>query len=280
MNETATDPEAFYDAYGDAEWDRLKRGIDGRLEYEPTIAAIEETLPRSGTVLDAGGGAGRYAIWLAERGYEVTLADLSRTQLSIAKEKISTHGVADRVELVRKTVTDLGFDDETFDATLCLGGPISHLLDAADRRRAASELRRVTVSDGPVLVSVMGLFGFLQLQFVTGQHVGALPELLDTGDYDDALLEPHGYENQFTATHFFRRSELRSLLEAAGIEVSTIVGLEGFGSVYHDERTADRIEGLSVSEREAIVETIDRIRDDPVVADLSVHMLAVGSVRD
>lgn len=278
MADEHADPARFYDDYGAAEWDRLDTGIDGALEFGFTKDELAAHLPPDGRVLDAGGGAGRYAIWLADRGYDVTLVDLSAGQLSVAREKVAEHDVGDRITLSRQSVTDLGFDADAFDASLCLGGPLSHLLAAPDRRRAVAELVRVTRPDAPVFVSVMGLLGFLQLKLATGHNVGALPGLLADGNYDTDLLAPLGYENEFTATHFFRREELIALLEDAGIAVDTVSALEGLGSLYHDEATRDRIADLDSDEREAIVATLDELRTDPAVADLSVHVLAVGHV--
>ncbi|MFC7097566.1 class I SAM-dependent methyltransferase [Halobaculum marinum] len=275
MSDERSAPEAFYDAYGTDEWDRLAESIDGRLEYEFTLAEVTDAIPDSGRVLDAGGGAGRYAIWLAERGYEVDLLDVSRGQLDVAAEKLAEHGVADRVTLHHGSVDDLAFDADTFDATLCLGGPLSHLLDADDREQAVEELARVTRRDAPVLVSVMGLLGFVQLQALAGRNVRALPALLAHGDYDADLLDAHGYDNEFTATHFFRRAELRDLLAGAGLSVERVTGLEGLGSPLHDAGIRESVESLDDAERSAVVETFDRLRDDPAVADLSVHMLAI-----
>lgn len=57
-------------------------------------------------------------------------------------------------------MTDLSrFPNEAFDVTLCLGGPLSHVVDADERRHALAELSRVTKRGAPVFVSVMGKFG-------------------------------------------------------------------------------------------------------------------------
>jgi SAM-dependent methyltransferase len=276
MVDGEADPKQFYDDYGAAEWDRLSTGIDGDLEFEFTTDELVARLPPEGHVLDAGGGAGRYAVWLAERGYDVTLVDVSSGQLTVADEKRDEYAVDDRLSMSQQSITDLGFDPDTFDATLCLGGPLSHLLDVNDRERAVRELGRVTRPGAPVFVSVMGLLGFIQLKLLTGHNVGALPDLLVDGNYDDDLLAPLGYENEFTATHFFRRRELVALLEDRGIDVSGVTGLEGLGSFYHDATTRDRIADLDQTERDAIIEVLDDLRTDPAVTDLSVHMLAIG----
>ncbi|WP_049925398.1 class I SAM-dependent methyltransferase [Halopiger goleimassiliensis] len=270
------DPQAFYDAYGDREWDRLEGRIDGRLEFTRTVSVLEERLPPSGHVLDAGGGAGRYSIWLAEQGYDVTMLDLSRGQLDVARERIRERGLESSVTLLQGSITDLGLPANAVDATCCLGGPLSHVLEASDRDWAVRELRRVTAPGGPVLVSVMGLLGAIQLYLVTGHNLEALPELVADGDYDAGLLEPYGYDNEFTATHFFRREELRTLLERNGLTNVSTTGLEGLASVFHDERLRDRLHDVSDAEREAIERTVHLTSDEPAVADLSIHLLAAG----
>ena len=49
-----------------------------RTEFAVTLRALDEHLPPPPAhILDCGGGPGRYAIALAQRGYTVTLFDLS-----------------------------------------------------------------------------------------------------------------------------------------------------------------------------------------------------------
>lgn len=270
------DPRSFYDEYGDSEWERLEDRIDGRLEHTRTIEVLEERLPQSGRVLDVGGGAGRYSIWLAEQGYHVTLVDLSRGQLAVARERVREYGVGSRVTLTQGTVTDLGLPADAFDATCCLGGPLSHVLEEADRNRAVSELQRVSRPGSPVFVSVVGLLGAVQLYLVTGHNLEALPELVDHGDYTTELLAEYGYDNEFTATHFFRRAELESLLSRNGLTVDVTTGLEGLASPLHDEGLRADLEDATEQEQSALERVVRRTADDPIVADLSIHMLAVA----
>ena len=65
--------EKFY-ALG-FERDRLTTG-PGALEYLRTQAILDRYLPAPPAVIaDLGGGPGRYAVWLAERGFRVHLID-------------------------------------------------------------------------------------------------------------------------------------------------------------------------------------------------------------
>lgn len=57
------------------------------------IVSLDDVLPRHGRALDVAGGAGRNAIWLARRGLEVTVVDISETALAIACADAATAGV-------------------------------------------------------------------------------------------------------------------------------------------------------------------------------------------
>jgi ubiquinone/menaquinone biosynthesis C-methylase UbiE len=270
------DIAAFYDGHTEREWGRLDRDFHHRLEWENTVAYLD-SLPDSGHVLDVGGGAGRYAMWLAERGHEVTLVDLSAGQAAFAREKAAEHGVAERVSVARGDVRDLPLPDGAAAATCCLGGPLSHVLDADERVRAVRELGRVTVSGGPVFVSVMGLMASVTRML---RHLGRhptfdeeapiLPDLVRTGDYDEALLDRHGLEPTVQLMHLFRADEFESLLESGGLAVETLAALEGPFSQRRDE-----LDALTDEHRAIVRDVLTHLREDRCVVDHSGHMLAV-----
>ena len=279
-----TDPESFYDDYGEAEWERLDRDFFHRLEWEGTVDALEADLPPVRErddpphVLDVGGGPGRYSSWLAERGYRVTLVEPSETQRDIAREKLSEHGVADRVTVRDGDVRDLAFDDDAAAATCCLGGPLSHVLEADERATAAAELRRVTAPGGPVFVSVMGLLGAVML---TVQYAGrveegvddvaAMPDLVREADYTADLARRHGFDPAIFDCHFFRRDELVDLLDGAGLAVEDVRALEGVAGLRRRH-----FDDLDDEARASIRELNDLLRTDATLADVSPHMLAVS----
>lgn len=61
---------------------------------DPFLIEIEELLPTRGKALDVAGGAGRHAIFLARRGLDVTLADISPLGLELAQRRARAAGVA------------------------------------------------------------------------------------------------------------------------------------------------------------------------------------------
>ncbi len=66
----------------------------------PWLVANVDLLPEPGRALDIAGGTGRNALWLAERGWDVTIADVSDVALAFATERAGRLNVAIRTEHV------------------------------------------------------------------------------------------------------------------------------------------------------------------------------------
>lgn len=126
MAANPTNVSEFYDSDPAREWRRLD---EFRTEFAVTMRALREFLPAPpSSVLDVGGGPGRYAIALSQQGYAVTLVDLAQGNIDFASAKAVDAGV----NLPRGLVADArnlsGLADEAYDAVLLLG-PLYHLLD-------------------------------------------------------------------------------------------------------------------------------------------------------
>ena len=134
----------YYEQFGEREWARLDRPEDGALEFAINSRTIAAYLPDEARILDIGGGPGRYALWLAERGHRVSLADISPGLLTIAREQAAARPAGQLVEeIVEADACDLSrWPDASFDAVLALG-PFYHLPEEDARERAAAELARV-----------------------------------------------------------------------------------------------------------------------------------------
>jgi ubiquinone/menaquinone biosynthesis C-methylase UbiE len=183
------------------EWRRLGRDPYHQIEFMVTMHFVEKYLPKQGLVLDAGGGPGRYTIELAKRGYDVALLDLAPEMLKVAKRQIKRAGVQKRVKkIVEGSIDDLSmFADESFDAVLCLGAPLSHILDAKRRDKAITELLRVSKKGGPIFVSVISRIGLLRTIIMRFPHEMKYAwHHWTVGDYVPGLQG-----KGFTATHWF-----------------------------------------------------------------------------
>ena len=224
--------QTFYTEHVRQEWRRLVQDAYHRLEYDTTLKYMGQYLPEHGLVLDAGGGPGRYTLELARRGYDVVLLDFTPANLEFARRQIKRSGLRKRVKaVVEGSITDLSrFADDSFDAVLCSGGPLSHVIDACDRERALAELIRVAKPGAPLFISVISRLAVLIFELQLGQHELEMPHfqpLRDTGDYFGG--------SGFTACHFFLPEEFQEALSRQPVELLTMVGLEGISTHHRKE---------------------------------------------
>jgi len=78
-----------------AKWDaKYRDGSHQSRRVSPFLESLDAVLPRRGRALDVAGGAGRNALWLARRGLDVTIADVSEVALSIARSRAETEGLS------------------------------------------------------------------------------------------------------------------------------------------------------------------------------------------
>jgi 2-polyprenyl-3-methyl-5-hydroxy-6-metoxy-1,4-benzoquinol methylase len=274
------DPQRYYDEFGEGEWQRLDSNPVARLEFESTTDYLAEHLPEADApsaadsdpvrVLDAGGGPGRYVCWLAEQGHRVEHCDLSSEQVSVAKEKVSKRNLEEFVTCQQADVRDLPFDDDQFDAVCSLGGVLSHVIDPDERQRAIRELRRVTKPEAPVFVSVIGRLSSIRYGLKHEERFGLLAHTAETGDYTQEAVEELADGEGWAECHFFRADEFESELEAGGLAVEKLVGLEGPASQLQEE-----LSGVDEEAMADVREMVRKLREDRSVVDTSEHMLAV-----
>jgi 2-polyprenyl-3-methyl-5-hydroxy-6-metoxy-1,4-benzoquinol methylase len=227
----------WYASHTSAEWRRLQQDPYHRIEFIITNHFLKKYLPKRGTILDAGGGPGRYSLELAKQGYNIVLLDLVPEMLQTAKKKMRRAGALRKVrQFAQGSVEDLSaFSNGSFDAVLCLGAPLNHLLEAKQREKAAEELVRVAKKNAPILVSVISRIGLLKT-ILAGfpNEMQYAKHHWEVGDYVPGL-QGEG----FTATHWFLPEELRELFERRGVQVLEMAGLEGLSS--HLQKETNRL---------------------------------------
>jgi SAM-dependent methyltransferase len=224
------------------EADRLSGSAQGRLEFERTQEIVLRALPPAPAVVaDIGGGPGRYALWLASLGYHVVHRDIVPLHVRQLAEAAVSGGlvVESAVDSAVGDARDLDLADASVDAVLLLG-PLYHL-EAAGRVAALAEAGRVVRPGGPVLGAAISRWA-ARLDGVLAHRLHEeYPQILDAVEVVErtGVLEPL-FPGSFCAfTH--RPSELRAEAEAAGLEVTDLVCVEGAGIMLGDlaERAAD-----------------------------------------
>ena len=226
----------YYTAEGVREWRRLVRDPFHKLEFDTTMLFLKKYLPSGGLVLDAGGGPGRYTIELAKLGFSVVLVDLTPKLLEIARRQIRRARVQDKVrQVIEGSINDLSmFENNSFDAVICLGGALCHIVDRERREKAIDELIRVAKENAPIFVSVIGRLAVLMRGLTHFPQKIEIDELYlavsKTGDY---------FGDGWAPCHFYLPEELEGSFKKRDVEVLELAGLEGLATVH--ERKTNRL---------------------------------------
>ena len=129
-----------------ADWDRKWRDRDPRVD--PSRFLVEEVADlAAGRALDLACGAGRHAVWLAERGWKVTAVDFSTVALEQARALAAERGVD--VEWVQADVLSFQPEPRAYDLVVFF-----YLQLPADERRVALGHAASAVAPGGTLLVV------------------------------------------------------------------------------------------------------------------------------
>ncbi|MDF2629578.1 MAG: Methyltransferase type 11 [Symbiobacteriaceae bacterium] len=258
--------QQFYDKSAEYEWNRLERH---RMEAAVTMRALAEYLPPApATVLDIGGGPGRYAIALAKQGYRPTLFDLTPNLLAFARVKAAEEGV-ELTDIICGNALHLPFPDASFDAVLLMG-PLYHLLEEADRRQAVQEAFRVLKPGGICVAAFIGRYAsFRDAAKGYPNWIVENPEsperIFRTG------VHVAGPASGFTDAYFMHPTDVRPLMEGGGFAFLDLMGVESL--VDHLEEQVNMLTGEAW---DAWVDLSYRAGKDPSLHGASSHLLWVG----
>jgi ubiquinone/menaquinone biosynthesis C-methylase UbiE len=257
----------LYRSAPEREWQRMERH---RTEFAVTLRALDAHLPPApARVLDCGGGPGRYAIALAQRGYEVMLFDLSPELLAMAQEKAAEAGVTLH-GFEQGTALDLSrFAEDSFDSVLLMG-PLYHLLDETERKQALTEAYRVVKPGGPVFAAFITRYaGYIDAAARYPER--AVEEAQDYRYAAQTGLVPPRSDGAVAFTAYFAHpNEVTPLCRSVGLDVEAVLGVEGLVSLR--EQLINALEGAAW---EFWVDVNYQIAHDPTIHGGVEHLLAV-----
>jgi SAM-dependent methyltransferase len=221
-------PEAIAAHYASGyEAVRLHQGA-GQLDRERSRELLGRFLPQvPATVLDIGGGPGGHACWLAARGYQVHLIDITPLHVGLARQASARQPESPLASAEIGDARSLPWSDGTADAVV-LFGPLYHLTDRADRLRALREAHRVLRPGGALLAAAISRFasaldglcrGFLK----DPQFADIVRQDLTDGQHQN----PTGRPEYFMDTFFHHPDELRTEVVEAGFAYAAVYAVEG-----------------------------------------------------
>jgi SAM-dependent methyltransferase len=263
----------YYDRW--PEEGRLQLG-PFQLEEARTRELIQRFVPSPpATVVDVGGAAGAYALWMAERGYAVHLIDAvprlvaeAERRSAAAPESLASCRVGD--------ARALELPAESADVVLLLG-PLYHLTDAGDRAQALGEAARVLRPGGWLFAAAISRFA--------SALDGLVHDLLDDPEFapiveqdlrDGQHRNPTGKLDYFTTAYFHRPDELGDEVRAAGFDLRGVYGLEGPGWILPD--VAGRV--ANPRQRDALLRLARMVETESSILGMSAHLLAAAQRKN
>jgi SAM-dependent methyltransferase len=274
---TAGPPNGFDPAITDyynraLEEARLGQGPSQLEEEARTRELIQRYAPPPpATVVDIGGAAGAYALWLAEAGYAVHLVDAvprlvaeAQRRSAAAEQPLRSCRVGDARAL------EIAGD---FADVVLLLGPLYHLTDRADRLRSLDEVARVLKPGGWLFAAGISRFasaldGLSRDLLRDPSFAGIVEQDLRAGQHRN----PTARLDYFTTAYFRRPEELADEVRTAGLVLNGVYGLEGPGWILSDvaERMAD------ARRRADLLNVARMLEREPAVLGTSAHLLAVA----
>ena len=222
MSNQAEKISKFYDEYGERELRRLDQSPYDRLNFLLHMDFIKDLARHEVEWIDVGCGGGKYSAQFAKEGANVSLFDISKEQLVIAKRHMEKEHVQNKL---KKTICGnlsemTAIEDEAFNVTICYGAPLNYLYDHYEM--GISELYRITKKGGTVAVSVnsrmgvirglLGREGFDKKAFFGQPEYWFIDQVIQSGNL------PEHPEVAHPARHFFTGEEMKTLFEEAGFE--------------------------------------------------------------
>ncbi len=116
-----------------------ERKLGHRNEYDLVAVAIDQ-LPSGLSILDLPCGGGRFSLYLAERGFNVSSADRSPAMVDIATRTLAEAGYSPAVHAL--DVEDIDLDARSVDAVFCFR-LFHHIPEKEVRTKVVAELCRV-----------------------------------------------------------------------------------------------------------------------------------------
>lgn len=244
-----------------------------QLEHARTRELILRHLPAApAIIIDAGGGSGIYACWLAQLGYEVHLTDIVPKHIEQARAASARQPEYPLASAEVGDARQLERPDSWANALLLLG-PLYHLVEKEDRMACLREAYRTLTPGGLVYAAGISRFASLLDSLTHGFFDDpAFAPIVERDLEDGQHRNPTGNSLYFTDAYFHRPGEMSRELLATGFQVVEIVAIEGSAWLAKD---FDRLWN-DPNQRERLLAVVRKVEKEPSILGATAHIMAIG----
>lgn len=267
-------PIEAYEHYAESGYEarRLEAGTS-QLEFARTKQILEDHLPPTpACVVDAGGGTGAYACWLARKGYEVHFLDAVDLHVDLARQASLNQPDSPLASVQAGDARHLPQANESADAVLLMG-PMYHIVDRSDRLAVLSEARRVVRPGGPVVIATISRFasamdGLFRDYLQDPGFEQIVEQDLSTGQHRN----PSGNPFYFTTAYFHEPQELAEEVVESGLVYESTLAVEGPAGLLQnfDHHWSDS------QRRNRLMALIRRLEREPSLLGVSSHLIGIA----
>lgn len=187
------------------QWEGLHRNSRHRPKYpaEAVVRFVKKNFTPGERILDAGCGAGRHIIFLANEGFIPFGIDYSPVGVEHTKKLLQENDMDQFVNNIAvSTCSDLPFDDCSFNGLISYG--VLYYLKWADIQKSVHEFYRILKPGGRLYVSVRSTEDHRCLS-------GSKTEEGNTMVVTESAKERSASSEKGMTMHFFDREEIRKL---------------------------------------------------------------------
>ena len=182
------------------------------------------SLAKGKSLLDVGGGTGKWARKFAKNGFSVEVVDPADNMRKVGQEKALEEKLDKKVKFHYGDVVNIPFGNELFDAVICQGNPVSY---CSDPYKAISELARCAKKGAPIVISVHNKLAMIQyFCFYMGKI--SIDQAIGLSESSDVVID--------YPIKAFTPDELREQCELNGLKVVSLIGkqcISGFAQTPH-----------------------------------------------
>ncbi|HEU24917.1 MAG: hypothetical protein C0176_04460 [Mesoaciditoga sp.] len=233
-------------------YDEMYEDITWNVHHEIIRRILEMVVAEHSSVMDLGAGTGRWTIYFAKAGMEVTAVEPSKAMIDVMKEKISDDPLK-KINFVQSTAEDMNFSDK-FDLVNAQGDVLSYLDDPDE---GLKRIHKALKNGGIFAGTVDSKYFFIKDLSRRGEF-----KQIDAIERNPVIFIGDPAEKRTFKTRLFTSKTLSKILEDHKFKVLEISGIILFGP--YEESLHSKFN--------EIVENEMKYMKDPLLVDQAMHL--------